>query len=211
MVTMSFIPRLVPWSGTVEERTIPLRYDPSRPLERVSLLLGRGAAHGIVVELGGAITIGREDGVTLLLAMEGVSRRHAAVMPRGDDGFVVSDLGSTNGTLVNGETITQPRVLASGDLIQIGAAELEFRVATRSELERARRVANACARLRLLSERELEVARLVAEGLRSAEIGRRLHIGVRTVNTHLEHIYERLGIRSRLVLTRLVLEAAFPE
>ena len=132
-------------------------------------------------------------------------------MTQGDDGIVVSDLGSTNGTLVNGETITQPRVLASGDLIQIGAAELEFRVATRSELERARRVANACARLRLLSERELEVARLVAEGLRSAEIGRRLHIGVRTVNTHLEHIYERLGIRSRLVLTRLVLEAAFPD
>jgi DNA-binding CsgD family transcriptional regulator len=195
----------------VEERTIPVRYDPSKPLERVAILLGRGAAHGIVVELDGPTSIGREDGVTVLLALEGVSRRHAAVEPEGDDGFVVSDLGSTNGTLVNGETVTQARALASGDLIQLGAAELEFRLATRSELERARRVAKACVQLRKLSDRELEVARLVAEGLRSAEISRRLHIGVRTVNTHLEHIYERLGIRSRLVLTRLVIEAAFPE
>jgi DNA-binding CsgD family transcriptional regulator len=195
----------------VEERTIPLKYDPGQPLQRVPILLGRGAAHGVVVELQSAITIGREDGVTVVLAMEGVSRRHAAVVPHEEERFVVSDLGSTNGTLVNGETVAQPRVLESGDVIQMGAAELEFRVATRSELERARRVARACEQLRKLSDRELEVARLVAEGLRSAEISRRLHIGVRTVNTHLEHIYERLGIRSRLVLTRLVLEAALPD
>jgi DNA-binding NarL/FixJ family response regulator len=195
----------------VEERTLPLKYDPSHPPERVAILIGRGAAHGIVVELDGPTSIGREDGVTVLLALEGVSRRHASVVPAGDDGFVVSDLGSTNGTLVNGETVAQAHALSSGDVIQVGAAELEFKFATRSELDRARRVAKACAQLRKLSERELEVARLVAEGLRSAEISRRLHIGVRTVNTHLEHIYERLGIRSRLVLTRMVLEAAFPE
>lgn len=195
----------------MEERTIPLKYDPGQPLQRVPILLGRGAAHGFVVELQSAITIGREEGVTVVLALEGVSRRHASVVPKGDDRFVVSDLGSTNGTFVNGEAIVEPRVLDNGDLIRMGAAELEFRVATRTELERARRVARACEQLRKLSERELEVARLVAEGLRSAEIGRRLHIGVRTVNTHLEHIYERLGIRSRLVLTRLVLEASLPE
>jgi DNA-binding CsgD family transcriptional regulator len=175
------------------------------------LLIGRGAAHGLVVELDGATSIGREEGVTMLLSMEGVSRRHAEVAPSGEDLFVVRDLGSTNGTLVNGETITDARVLGSGDVIQLGAAELEFRLATLPELERARRVARACAQLRKLSERELEVARLVAEGLRSAEISRRLHIGVRTVNTHLEHIYERLGIRSRLVLTRMVIEANFPQ
>lgn len=57
-----------------------------------------------------------------------------------------------------------------------------------------------------LSKREAEVAQLVAEGCSNADIAARLFISPRTVTTHLQHIYERLGIESRTGLTRYVLE-----
>ncbi|MDQ6876207.1 MAG: LuxR C-terminal-related transcriptional regulator [Candidatus Dormibacteraeota bacterium] len=54
-----------------------------------------------------------------------------------------------------------------------------------------------------LTRRELEVARLAAEGYTAAEIGRRLNIGGRTVESHLASVYSKLRIRSRLQLVRM--------
>jgi DNA-binding CsgD family transcriptional regulator len=48
-----------------------------------------------------------------------------------------------------------------------------------------------------LTERELDVLALVAQGLTNRQISRRLFIAPATVRTHLEHIYEKLGVRSR--------------
>lgn len=59
---------------------------------------------------------------------------------------------------------------------------------------------------RVLSPREEEVSRLVAAGLSNAEIAERLFISQRTVTTHLQHVYARLGLRSRSALTRYVVE-----
>ncbi|MBI4332027.1 MAG: helix-turn-helix transcriptional regulator [Chloroflexi bacterium] len=58
-----------------------------------------------------------------------------------------------------------------------------------------------------VSTRELEIARLIAEGLTSDEIAKRLTISPRTVDSHLRRIYTRLGINSRMTLARLVYEA----
>jgi DNA-binding CsgD family transcriptional regulator len=57
--------------------------------------------------------------------------------------------------------------------------------------------------LRSLTRRELEVARLAAEGHTTPEIGRRLNIGNRTVESHLASAYSKLRIRSRLQLIRM--------
>jgi DNA-binding NarL/FixJ family response regulator len=51
-----------------------------------------------------------------------------------------------------------------------------------------------------LSNRETEIIRCVAEGLRNAEVAARLSIGESTVKTHLNNIFQKLGIRDRVEL-----------
>jgi DNA-binding NarL/FixJ family response regulator len=55
-----------------------------------------------------------------------------------------------------------------------------------------------------LTPREMQVARLAAQGHRNAEIANELHISVLTVETHLKHIYGKLKIRSRTELARVI-------
>jgi DNA-binding CsgD family transcriptional regulator/tetratricopeptide (TPR) repeat protein len=57
-----------------------------------------------------------------------------------------------------------------------------------------------------LSGREAEVVRLVAQGLSNAQIARRLVISPRTVTTHLQHVYARLGVESRIALVRYAID-----
>jgi len=70
------------------------------------------------------VSIGRLDTCGVVLNDPTVSRTHAEVRPEGD-GFEVVDLGSRNGTRVNGYGITRQR-LADGDNLLIGAVPLRF-------------------------------------------------------------------------------------
>jgi DNA-binding NarL/FixJ family response regulator len=54
----------------------------------------------------------------------------------------------------------------------------------------------------LLTSREIEIVRMVADGLRNREIADRLYINEGTVKAHLHNIYEKLKVNSRLQLTR---------
>ncbi len=70
--------------------------------------------------------IGRGENSTIVLDDERASRNHV-ILQRSDSGaFYLTDLGSTNGTLVNGVRVSAPVVLRHGDRIQIGDHELTF-------------------------------------------------------------------------------------
>jgi hypothetical protein len=70
------------------------------------------------------ITIGRHPESNLVLADPNVSRNHAEIRPQGD-GFVVVDLGSTNGSRVNGVRV-ETQVLEDGDELTFGNTRMRF-------------------------------------------------------------------------------------
>ena len=57
-----------------------------------------------------------------------------------------------------------------------------------------------------LSDRELEVLRLVTEGMTDAQVAERLFVSTRTVNAHMRSILRKLGARSRATAARLAEE-----
>ena len=71
-----------------------------------------------------ALSIGRLDACDIVLSDAGVSRKHAEVRREGDE-WVVVDLNSTNGTVVNGRPVRRHR-LAEGDRIEVGETTIEF-------------------------------------------------------------------------------------
>ena len=76
-------------------------------------------------ELNEAVTVlGRSRRCTIMLADPNVSRQHAEIR-RQDDGFMLRDLGSTNGTRLNRRDVKQA-VLQHGDRIELGTTELMF-------------------------------------------------------------------------------------
>lgn len=78
------------------------------------------------VELGvDAVVIGRHEDCDLVLPDDQASRRHAQVSPAGT-GFVVEDLGSTNGTRVNGTPVTDLTGLHDGDRIEVGHSVVRY-------------------------------------------------------------------------------------
>jgi hypothetical protein len=78
----------------------------------------------LVVAARGA-TLGRSRECDIVVEDANVSRRHAEVRPRGS-AWVLSDLGSTNGTRLNGRTIHTPEVLQPGDEIEVGSSLITF-------------------------------------------------------------------------------------
>jgi hypothetical protein len=71
-----------------------------------------------------SLTIGRLPGCDIPVPDPNVSRKHAEIRPSGA-GYVVVDLGSTNGTRVNGATVNE-RKLSDGDVIAVGTTRLRF-------------------------------------------------------------------------------------
>ncbi len=72
------------------------------------------------------VTIGRSERVTVAVDDVYVSDEHALIAD--DDGdWTVRDLGSTNGTYLNGAKVTQPTPIAAGDQVRIGKTRIEVR------------------------------------------------------------------------------------
>ena len=75
-----------------------------------------------------AIAIGRAEEAGIVIDDEQVSRRHALVTVF-EDGARIDDLGSTNGTWVNGARIALPHPLLEGDELRVGGTRLRLLIA----------------------------------------------------------------------------------
>ncbi|WP_425427298.1 FHA domain-containing protein FhaB/FipA [Brevibacterium ihuae] len=97
---------------------------PPQPRE---LHVTSGALAGMVVPLGSApITLGRAGGNTLVLEDDFASGSHARIVP--DSGrWYVEDLGSTNGTFIDGQRLHSPVQMRIGTPVTIGHTTLELR------------------------------------------------------------------------------------
>ncbi len=85
-----------------------------------------GRRPGSKIEVSASMIVGRDAGSGISFdGDEFASTRHARIDPR-PDGVWVEDLGSTNGTFVNGEQIGSRRLLQTGDVLRVGGTELKL-------------------------------------------------------------------------------------
>lgn len=105
---------LAPDTGTVVD-TGPVPY----------LVVTAGPAQGQIFELRGEARLGRHRSNAIVLSDGKVSRNHARLDPIHGT-YILTDLGSANGTFVNGVRIKQPVRLRDSDLILVGETQLLF-------------------------------------------------------------------------------------
>jgi hypothetical protein len=146
------------------------------------------------------VTVGREvnDGVGLP-EDDNVSRLHA-VLQRYPTGWAIRDLGSTNGTYVNGQKIVGERALRAGDKIRVGRSRLVVRA---SPSEPSRRTVTERPPPNLTRrERDILVALCwpllhgdaFAPPAPVRDIAESLHVSVGAVKTHLSNLYDKFEL-----------------
>jgi len=118
--------RAVPAPAAPVPQPAPASAKPKPPRRSWRLLVvAPPSAHGRVFDVNGELTIGRAPGCGISIPDDTfVSNVHARVFERDGDVFV-EDLGSTNGTLINGNSLTAAVRLRKGDRIQAGQTVLE--------------------------------------------------------------------------------------
>ena len=199
---------------------------------------GRQRGRVLALDRVRSYVVGRLPGAELHVDDPGVSRRHVRVTRHADASIEATDMRSTNGLIVNGER-HERTLLREGDELALGPdAVLRLRYRDRDQVRAALEqvAAPSVEASHTLSEptlvegtrpgvavdrgllepapisaRQLEVGRLVAQGLSNAAIAEALGISRRTVTTHLDHIYTRLNINSRAALTRWLIERDLTE
>ena len=104
-------------AGTISAHEVPVT-----PIRHSRSATGLGLLRAALD--GRPLVIGRAADADVVVADPLVSRRHARLSPRSGR-LVLADLGRTNGTLVNGQGITEA-VVAPGDRLQLGSTRLEI-------------------------------------------------------------------------------------
>ena len=125
------------FTGGVDDSTLS-RLDPSphEPVVTAYLLVFEGASATVVnLSLDGDVVIGRGDDAHVRLLDSSISRAHARISMSAGQAEIV-DLGSQNGTKVNGEQIVGARPLLSGDVVTILGVTLVFHSSSRARLRR---------------------------------------------------------------------------
>jgi FHA domain/Domain of unknown function (DUF4388) len=110
------------------EPTAPQKKTVMRRKTLVGSLTPDGAPDNVYPLLDAEYTIGRAPSNAIPVPDASVSSNHARIV-RTNEGFVLEDLQSRNGTFVNGEKVAEKRLLADGDLIRIGKVIMTFNIA----------------------------------------------------------------------------------
>ena len=158
-------------------------------------------ARGVVLKIGRAA-----DNDVVLSSESTVSRYHAE-LSHSPDGWSIQDLGSHNGTFVNGVALKQGvvQLLRAVDVIGLGTVTVRLLSEQDSggmtvEDGRGREIHRL---LTALSPREREVLTLVAAGRTDEQVANELFISIKTVHSHLDKMRDKTGVRRRAELTRL--------
>jgi len=148
---------------------------------------------------GDRATLGSEEGNDVVVADKTVSHLHAAI-ERVGPGWCIRDLGSRNGTFVNGQRILTDQVLKHGDEIRLGKSRLVFR----SDTPRAPTMTHAVEGAPDLTRREKEVLDALCEPVARGdvftdpasikEMAAGLFVSEAAVKQHLSRLYQKFDI-----------------
>ena len=130
------------------------------------------------------------------------TQRHARSWPRASASHWGSACASTSGNAKNERAVSQ--LSACGAKRLVAAAERDLRRLGRPIHRRSRPGERGAQGIASLTERELEVARLVVDRRTNPEIAGELFLSIKTVETHLRNIFHKLGINSRVELARSI-------
>ena len=129
-------PDNVPATPTQPQPIKPIMLDNSTPTAVVSATMSTAIKTPRLVKSDGSVAllqdgpnlVGRDDGLPVSLAGESSVSRHHASLDKSGDIVKLTDLGSTNGTFVNGSKLNGEVVLQPGDNVQFGAVAFRYEV-----------------------------------------------------------------------------------
>jgi FHA domain len=111
---------------TPAKRPAALASAPPRRRGRLVVMTSPELAEGTEIDVGRDLVAGRDEALDIPLGADGYASGRHARFAHGQDGDVVEDLRSTNGTYVNGERLDGARVLRPGDVVTIGQTQLTY-------------------------------------------------------------------------------------
>ncbi len=156
---------------------------------------------------GDLVRVGRATDNDVVLSSEPTVSRYHAEVSFAAGNWSIRDLGSHNGTHVNGTRLANNAVQSFGaaDIVTLGAVTLRLlEIDDNDGLTVADGRGSELHRLMTaLSQREREVLTLVAQGKTDDQVAGELFISVKTVHSHLDRIRDKAGVRRRAELTRV--------
>lgn len=155
--------------------------------------------------------IGRSKGCNLILQAPSVSRKHSLIKIIAEDVYL-EDLGSRNGTYINGVRLECETLLRSADIIRLGEMEFTFQTDLPEEEDeddsektqidiKKQQESNFVTKFNL-SSREEEVFYLLIKSLKIKEISNKLFISQGTAKNHVLSIYSKTDCHSRIELAQ---------
>jgi DNA-binding CsgD family transcriptional regulator len=162
--------------------------------------IGEGPLAGTVLRLDQEVgTLGRRADNAYVIAEPQISRVHAEVRKEAGS-VIVTDLGSSAGTKVNGAEIAGPTVVNHGDRVAFGPVMAVFEDPAAASMGEDETEVLEVPKVEAgphLSPRQQQVLELMAEGMTNAQIGDQLGVTERTVKAYAQELYDKLGVRNR--------------